>query len=330
MTANPTRAHDHPGTARLPQLGGMLGTAGQRLVRRAVPAQRRAKHEDHISSTWLIDGSRVVNDRGKHSTGAEPTHKNDERNPPKPPKAFHGSRSRRFPCGRPMISEAGRRRLALESVAGLVVSRTKVVAVVGSCQAMVPVDPKCPNVSAEHVRPNAPGSRCQPRPKRGRSVPVWIARISRRVAADNTSPSGNTKASRNAAEIARSGMSAAPWGAEVPPVRAVPVPIAAFGVRHLALGGIRDRSIAQPQRRLPHPQRCEHRPRHESRHRLAADLLDDRRSQQDAHALVADPRPGSEQQWRPTGSSHELRQGCVLEREARCCPGACRAGPRCA
>ena len=41
------------------------------------------------------------------------------------------------------------------AVAGLVVSKTKVVAVAGSCQAMVPVDPKCPNVSAEHVRPNA-------------------------------------------------------------------------------------------------------------------------------------------------------------------------------
>lgn len=60
---------------------------------------------------------------------------------------------------RPMISETGRRTLAPETVAGLVVSTTQVVAVAGSCESTVPVESKWPNVSAEHVLPNVSGSR---------------------------------------------------------------------------------------------------------------------------------------------------------------------------
>ena len=109
-----------------------------------------------------------------------------------------------------MISDTGSRRLDREPVAGLVVRTTQVVAVAGSCQIRVPVEPKWPNVSAEQVRPKAPGSRCQPRPKLGRSVPVWIARISRTVAFGNTWPPVDAKASRNVTEIARGRVGAAP------------------------------------------------------------------------------------------------------------------------
>ena len=219
----------------------------------------------------------------------------------------------RQPFDRPMISETGSRRLALESVAGLVVRRTQVVAVAGSCQTMVPVEPKWPNVSAEHVRPKAPGSRCQPRPKRGRSVPVWIARISRAVAVGNTSPpSGMRRLPGTSRDRARSRgrRPTVPRGSASrgcsSPNRSVRPPAPGTG-RYP-----RSRRPPRPNDVCRMPQRVEDRPRHEARHRLAADLLDDRRRQQDAHALVADLLAGSEQQRRAAGSSHELRQGRVL------------------
>ena len=81
------------------------------------------------------------------------------RTPTRPLPAHHVQ-----PPLRPTLSETGTSKLARDCSAGLVVSSTHVVPDSGSCHTTVPVEPKWPNVAAEHDFPNAPGSRTHPKP----------------------------------------------------------------------------------------------------------------------------------------------------------------------
>src|SRR5690348_14319903 len=102
-------------------------------------------------------------------------------------------------------------------------------------------------------------------------------------------------------QVRRRGVDAAPWRAQLPPVRTVPVPIlrrwiAAAGFRRgmfrLAANHVLDLESPKPHRRVAHPQRPEDRAFHQFANRHAADLLRDLRGKKNSHARVLVSRAG--------------------------------------